>query len=68
MKPHKDKELAYILLIFLGSLGVHKFYLKQVKMGVFYLFTFGGFLIGVWVDLFTLSKQVDKYNQGLPSP
>ena len=68
LKVHKNKRLAYILLIFLGSLGFHKFYLKQVKMAVFYLLTFGGFLIGVWIDLFTLGKRVDKYNQGLASP
>ena len=63
LKNHKDKELAYILLVLLGSLGIHKFYLRQVRMGIFYLLTFGGFLVGVWIDLFTLSKQVDKYNE-----
>lgn len=65
LKTHKDKELAYILLILLGSLGAHKFYLRQVRMGIFYLLTFGGFLVGVWVDLFTLGKQVEKYNEDL---
>ncbi len=34
----KDKTTAGILAIFLGSLGVHKFYLNQVGLGVLYVF------------------------------
>jgi len=58
----KYKTTAYILCIFLGLFGAHKFYLNKRGMGMLYLFTFGFFGIGWIVDLFTLSSQVDIYN------
>ena len=58
----KSKSTAYILWFFLGFLGVHKFYLNKVGMGVLYFFTFGIFGIGWFIDLFTLGSQVDTYN------
>lgn len=36
-KKRKSMPLAYILLIFLGFLGVHKFYLGKTKQGVLYV-------------------------------
>lgn len=35
--PKKNKEAAGILAIFLGGLGIHKFYLGKVGMGILYL-------------------------------
>lgn len=58
----KSKLLAYILWFFFGLLGIHKFYLGKVGMGIFYLLTGGFFTIGWFIDLFTLSSQVDSYN------
>lgn len=58
----KSKGLAYFLCIILGVFGVHRFYLGKVVSGILYLLTLGFFGIGVLVDLFTLSGQVDKYN------
>jgi len=61
----KSKSTAYILWFFLGFLGVHKFYLDKVGIGILYLFTFGLFGIGWFIDLFTLGSQVDAYNNAL---
>ena len=36
-KPKKDKVTAGILAIILGGIGVHKFYLDQIGMGILYL-------------------------------
>ena len=36
-KRRKNLPLAYVLLIFLGFLGVHKFYLGKAKQGVLYV-------------------------------
>ena len=65
MVPHKEKGIAYVLLIvpsFFGIAGLHRFYLGQVGMGLLYLFTFGFLGIGLLIDLFTLGGMVDKYN------
>lgn len=35
--PIKNKMVAGILAIFLGGLGIHKFYLGQMGMGIVYL-------------------------------
>jgi TM2 domain-containing membrane protein YozV len=60
--PLKDVGIAYILLIFFGGIGVHKFYLGRIGLGIAYLLT-GGFVgIGVLVDIFTLTTQVRKAN------
>jgi len=59
----KAKTTAYLLWLFLGLWGGHKFYLGKAGMGILYLFTAGLFFIGWIVDLFFLSKQVDLYNE-----
>ena len=58
----KSKGVAYLLWFFLGLLGVHKFYVNKIGMGVIYLLTFGLFGIGWFIDLFTLGSQVDIAN------
>ncbi|MDR0583788.1 MAG: TM2 domain-containing protein [Treponema sp.] len=58
----KSKLTAYLLCIFLGFWGGHRFYIGKIWTGVLYFFTFGLFGIGWLVDLITLSGQVDKYN------
>ena len=35
--PRKDKTLAAILALFLGGVGIHKFYLGKVGQGILYL-------------------------------
>jgi TM2 domain-containing membrane protein YozV len=58
----KSKTTAYLLWLFLGIFGAHKFYLNKVGVGVLYLLTGGLFGIGLLIDLFTLGGQVDTYN------
>ena len=60
----REKKLwiAYILWFFFGFLGVHKFYLNKIIIGILYIFTGGFFFIGWFIDLFTLPSQVDRYN------
>ena len=50
----KLKSTAILLCFFLGSLGIHRFYLGYTIIGVIQLLTFGGFLIWVIVDLIRL--------------
>ncbi len=60
--PQKSKLVAYLLWLFLGVFGVHRFYIGKVGTGIIYLFTQGFFYLGWFIDLFTLSGQVDRYN------
>ncbi|MBU0936870.1 MAG: TM2 domain-containing protein [Spirochaetes bacterium] len=64
----KSKLVAYLLWWFLGVIGAHKFYIGKTGMGVLYFFTFGLFGIGWFIDLFTLSGQVDLYNARYGQP
>ena len=58
----RSKGVAYLLLIFFGVFGIHKFYLGKVFVGIIYIFTGALFGIGWLYDLFTLGNQVDVYN------
>lgn len=73
----KSRITAAILAVFLGGLGVHKFYLRDTGTGIFYLMLtiFGATLrfpiatILAWIDAFTLFTMSDerfdkKYNSG----
>lgn len=63
----KQKELwvAYVLWLFFGLLGFHKFYVNKFGMGLIYFFTGGFFVIGWIIDLFTLPSQVRCFNDEL---
>ncbi len=45
-KSKKDFVAAILLCFFLGSFGIHRFYVGKVGTGLLMLFTFGGF--GIW--------------------
>ena len=49
-----EKTVAIILLILVGALGIHKFYLGQIGPGILYLFTGGLCGIGLIIDLVKL--------------
>jgi TM2 domain-containing membrane protein YozV len=58
----KDYNVAWVLLTFLGVLGIHRFYLGKVLTGLLYLFTGGLFLIGIVYDYWTLNGQITELN------
>ena len=60
----KSKGIAYLLWLvsFFGLLGIHRFYLGKIGIGLIWLFTGGVIGIGALIDLFTLGSQVDQYN------
>ncbi|PPQ39560.1 TM2 domain-containing protein [Rhodoblastus acidophilus] len=63
--PLKSVGTAYLLWLFFGFLGAHKFYLNRPGWGIIYIFTFGFFLIGLILDLFTMSYHVRIASGGL---
>lgn len=50
----RNQWVAFVLCLFLGFLGIHRFYLGYHLTGIIYLFTIGFFLIGWLVDLIFL--------------
>jgi TM2 domain-containing membrane protein YozV len=57
-----DYNLAWILLTFLGLLGVHRMYQGKWLTGILYLLTGGLFGLGILYDFWTLNDQVSILN------
>jgi len=57
-----DYTVAWVLLTFLGVLGVHRFYLGKWITGLLYLVTGALFGIGYLYDYWTLNAQVHERN------
>ena len=57
----KDKWIAFILCLFCGMLGMHKFYEEKVHLGILYILTCGLFGIGVIRDLIIIVAKKERY-------
>ena len=57
----KNKWVAFLLCLFLGMLGAHKFYEGKIGMGIVYLFTGGLFGIGWLIDCIALLCKPNPY-------
>ena len=57
----KSKWVSFALCLFLGMLGIHKFYEGRVLLGLVYLLTMGLFGVGVIVDLIVLLFKPNPY-------
>ena len=58
----KDPTTALLLSLFLGGIGVDRFMLGEVGMGVLKLLTFGCCGILTLVDWFTIQKKAKEIN------
>ena len=58
----KDPTISIILSVLVGGLGVDRFYIGDVGLGVAKLITGGG--LGIWwlVDLFLIQKKTKDNN------
>ncbi len=57
-----DYSIAWMLQMFLGVFGIHRFYLGKIITGVIWLCTGGLFGVGYIYDMFTLNEQIDQEN------
>lgn len=74
----KSMLIAYLLLIFLGTLGLHRFYTNQIPSAITLLvlsvislaLPFMWVVVSVWLiyDLFSTNDNVNTYNKNLQSP
>lgn len=56
-----NKWIALLLCFYLGVFGVHKFYEGNKELGELYLYTFGLFTIGWFIDLFIILFRPNPY-------
>lgn len=58
----KSRLVALLLCLFLGWLGIHRFYVGKAGTGILYLLTGGFFGIGVLIDfiLILVGSFTDK--------
>ena len=56
-----NKWVAFLLCVFLGYIGAHKFYEGKGGMGVLYLLTAGLFGIGWLIDCIVILTKPNPY-------
>lgn len=63
----KSKMVALLLCIFLGGLGIHRFYVGKIGTGIIWLLTGGCFGIDYIVDIVMIAtgKFTDKAGNAL---
>lgn len=60
----KNGKTALILCVLFGGFGAHRFYVGKKLSGLVYLFTGGGFIVGMIFDLLCLIIGKFKDSQG----
>lgn len=58
----KDYTITWALLTFLGTLGLHRFYLEKWITAIIWLLTGGLLGLGVLYDFWTLNDQIHEIN------
>lgn len=57
----RHKWTAFVLCLFFGVLGAHKFYEGKPLLGILYCFTGGFFMMGVILDLLIIMGKPEFY-------
>jgi TM2 domain-containing membrane protein YozV len=62
----KSRFAALMLALFIGMLGIHRFYVGKIGTGILQIVTFGGLGIWVIVDAVLIAGGWFKDKQGRP--
>lgn len=57
----KNKWVAFFLCLFLGTLGIHRFYEGKIGTGILWFLTCGLFFIGWFIDLIIILCKPNPY-------
>ncbi len=60
----KSRLIAFLLCMFFGLLGVHRFYLGRIGSGIAMIFTLGGFGLWVFIDWIVILCGTFKDEEG----
>jgi TM2 domain-containing membrane protein YozV len=63
LRGHIDYGVAWLLHIFLGLFGIHRFYMGKFITGIIYLCTGGLLGVGYVYDTLTLNDQITELNR-----
>jgi hypothetical protein len=64
--PAKSRFAAFLLCLFLGFLGMHRFYVGKVGTGLIWFFTGGFFGLGWFIDLLCIIFGAFRDKAGYP--
>lgn len=59
-KHKKSKPVAFVLWLFTGGIGGHRYYLGDIGYAIAMTLTLGGFGFWALIDVFFISGRVDK--------
>jgi len=62
----KSRLVALLLCLFLGGLGIHRFYVGKTGTGILWLLTLGLLGVGALIDLILIAAGGFRDNDGLP--
>ncbi len=64
MKSEKDWLVTLLLSLFLGSIGIHRFYVGKIGTGILQILTLGG--CGIWtlIDIIMIATGNFKDKDG----
>ena len=57
-----DYNIGWLLLVFLGIFGAHRFYMGRYISGIVWFLTGGLFLVGWLYDLWNLNEEIHEVN------
>ena len=64
--PYKKKWIAFVLALFLGGLGIHRFYVGKLGTGIIWLLTGGLLFIGWILDVIMILIGAFRDKAGMP--